>query len=872
MNTQKYRYFFYICYIIVLEFLYFTLGITGVKVAKPKLNKLKRVSLQQTSVLFFSGLAAITFLALITYNPNDCNFLLVDNHCGVSNKAGRIGSELSALLISFFGYLSYLIPIGFIIMGVVMFRFPHKKNPNNPRGGINAWLSMAGMAAALIAGTGLATLLWPDADFPYKGGGLLGIGIARIARSLFGDYGSTLILLSIFFAGLTLMADIKWGNIVEFIGDKVLALFEFLVRPDDSRENLATDTPMDPMVAEEGSKPENTLLRKSNAVLAGVGAGAMGLWKWAKDRGGAIAHDHKEKATSTEVGDPIEEHARIMDGESETDLSETPVLSAPDFGAVSSSGQGIASANSSVPAASSAKGAKASGPGKKTPALNKVVSLPPVSLLDPPPEQQGKYNPEQLDKLANNIVEALGHFGVRDVTVEKWYPGPVITRFELQLNASTKVSKVTNLAKDLARNLGVHSVRIVEVIPGKTTIGLEVPNEKRDIVTLGSVLESRVFEQSQSPLTMALGKDISGHPVVANLDKMPHLLVAGTTGAGKSVAVNAMIVSFLYKATADEVKMIMIDPKMLELSIYDDIPHLLTPVVTDMKDAASALRWCVAEMEHRYLLMSKMKVRNIEGYNVKIQEAIDRGEPVIDPLFDATTSLEVRPQTLEPLPKIVIVVDEFADMMMIVGKKVEELIARLAQKARAAGIHLILATQRPSVDVITGLIKANIPTRIAFNVSTKVDSRTILDQGGAEQLLGQGDMLYLPPGTAMPHRIHGAFVSDQEVERVVKFVKSQGEPDYISEVIQEAPSDSAAIPGLEPLVSKGEESDPLYDEAVHIITESRRASISYLQRRLKVGYNRAATMIEDMEKAGVVSAVQSNGTREVIAPPPVANS
>jgi len=310
---------------------------------------------------------------------------------------------------------------------------------------------------------------------------------------------------------------------------------------------------------------------------------------------------------------------------------------------------------------------------------------------------------------------------------------------------------------------------------------------------------------------------------------------------------------------------------MLELSIYDDIPHLLTPVVTDMKDAASALRWCVAEMERRYLLMSKMKVRNIDGYNAKVQEAIDRGDPIVDPLFDATTSLEVRPQLLEPLPKIVIVVDEFADMMMIVGKKVEELIARLAQKARAAGIHLILATQRPSVDVITGLIKANIPTRIAFNVSTKVDSRTILDQGGAEQLLGQGDMLYLPPGTAMPHRVHGAFVSDQEVEDVVRFVKTQGEPEYISEVIQEAPADAAAIPGLEPLASKDSESDPLYDEAVHIITESRRASISYLQRRLKVGYNRAATMIEAMEKAGVVSAVQSNGTREVLAPPPVAD-
>ena len=843
--------------------------------AKPKLNKIKRVSLQQTSVLFFSGVAAIIFLALISYNPADCNFLMVDNQCGVSNKAGRIGAELSALLISFFGYLAYLIPVGLIIVGIVMFRFPHKKNPNNPRGGINAWLSLAGMAAALIAGTGLATLLWPDANFSYKGGGLLGIGIARIAHGLFGDYGSTLILLSIFFAGITLLADIKWGDIVEYIGDKVLALFEYLVSSDEPNEGLAADAPVDTMIpeVEQENKKDSSLLKRSTGALAAAGAGAAGVFKWAKDKGSSVIGETREKIAPTVVGDPIEEHARVMNGEvNEEDnnsldqVTNSQTLSAPPTFSDTQEPTAVQPVGKQT-----AKTSVSKKNGKRTPSLNKVMSLPPLDLLNSPPKNQGKYNPEQLDKLANNIVEALGHFGIKDVTVEKWYPGPVITRFELQLNASTKVSRVTNLAKDLARNLGVHSVRIVEVIPGKTTIGLEVPNEKRDIVTIRSVLESPVFTQSTSPLTIGLGKDIQGHPVVANLDKMPHLLVAGTTGAGKSVAVNAMIISILYKARADEVRMIMIDPKMLELSIYDDIPHLLTPVVTDMKDAASALRWCVAEMERRYLLMSKMKVRNIDGYNAKVQEAIDRGDPIVDPLFDATTSLEVRPQLLEPLPKIVIVVDEFADMMMIVGKKVEELIARLAQKARAAGIHLILATQRPSVDVITGLIKANIPTRIAFNVSTKVDSRTILDQGGAEQLLGQGDMLYLPPGTAMPHRVHGAFVSDQEVEDVVRFVKTQGEPEYISEVIQEAPADAAAIPGLEPLASKDSESDPLYDEAVHIITESRRASISYLQRRLKVGYNRAATMIEAMEKAGVVSAVQSNGTREVLAPPPVAD-
>ncbi|MEE9303158.1 MAG: DNA translocase FtsK 4TM domain-containing protein [Thiotrichaceae bacterium] len=842
-----------------------------------KLNKLKRVSLQQTSVLFFSGVAAIFFLALISYHPDDCGFFRIDSQCVTNNKAGSIGAYLADFLFRAFGFLAYLIPMAMIVVGIVMFRFPHKKNPNNPRGGINAWLSLGGMGVALIAGTGLATLLWPSADLPYFGGGLLGMGVAKVAHSLFGDYGSTLILLSMFFAGMTLAGDIKWGSIVEVIGDKVLALFEYLVHTDETNDALATDAPVE-MVAVEEDKKNKSFFEKSTAALTGAGAGAAGLWGWAKNKSGTVIGEAKHRIAPQEIGEIEEDDALLL--QKETSAAEQ-YLSTPSFDDAQSSGKtrktASAEATSTSVSAKSETGghaSKADQSAKKTKArsLNKVVSLPPLSILSPPPADQGKYNPEHLDTMANNIIEALGHFGVRDVTVDKWYPGPVITRFELQLDSSTKVSKVSNLAKDLARNLGVHSVRIVEVIPGKTTIGFEVPNEKRDMVTIGSVLESTLFANSPSAVTMALGKDISGHPVIADLAKMPHLLVAGTTGAGKSVAVNAMIISFLYKSTAEEVRMIMIDPKMLELSIYDDIPHLLTPVVTDMKDAASALRWCVAEMERRYLLMSKLKVRNVAGFNVKVQDAIDRGEPIIDPLYDATKSLEVTPKSLETLPQIVIVVDEFADMMMIVGKKVEELITRLAQKARAAGIHLILATQRPSVDVITGLIKANIPTRIAFNVSTRVDSRTILDQGGAEQLLGQGDMLYLPPGTAMPNRVHGAYVSDQEVEDVVAYVKTQGEPEYINAVIEEAPGNSSAIPGLEPLVDKSSESDPLYDEAVHIITESRRASISYLQRRLKVGYNRAATMIEDMEQAGVVSAVQSNGTREVIAPAPVTDN
>ncbi len=491
-------------------------------------------------------------------------------------------------------------------------------------------------------------------------------------------------------------------------------------------------------------------------------------------------------------------------------------------------------------------------------------SLPGVDLLEPPSEQKKGYSNESLQAISRHLELKLRDFKV-EAEVESVHPGPVVTRFELTLAPGTKVSKITGLAKDLARALSVISVRVVEVIPGKSTIGIEIPNEEREMVSFAEIIASKTFDSASSPLTLGLGKDISGKPVVADVAKMPHLLVAGTTGSGKSVAVNAMLLSFLFKATPKQVRLILIDPKMLELSVYDGIPHLLTPVVTDMKDAANALRWCVAEMERRYKLMSAMGVRNMAGFNRKVQDAADKGEPIKDPLWKPNELVEndTAPD-LVPLPFISIVVDEFADMMMVVGKKVEELIARLAQKARASWIHLILATQRPSVDVITGLIKANIPSRMAFQVSSKIDSRTILDQMGAEQLLGHGDMLYLPAGTSLPVRIHGAYVSDEEVHHVANFLRGQGEPNYLEEITQEAEPGDADIPGLD----AGEESDPLYDQAIAVVTESRKASISYVQRRLKVGYNRAARMIEQMEAAGVVSQVQGNGTREVIAPPP----
>jgi S-DNA-T family DNA segregation ATPase FtsK/SpoIIIE len=490
--------------------------------------------------------------------------------------------------------------------------------------------------------------------------------------------------------------------------------------------------------------------------------------------------------------------------------------------------------------------------------------LPPLALLDKRVVSVKGYSDVELEEMSRQVEDVLQDFNVV-VEVEAVHPGPVITRFELKLAPGVKVSRVTGLSKDIARGLSVTSVRIVDVIHGKSVIGLEIPNQEREMVSLRDLIASRQFDKAKSKLTFAMGKDIAGMPVVADLGKMPHALVAGTTGSGKSVAINTMILSLLYKATPDDVRLIMIDPKMLELSVYEGIPHLLTPVVTDMKDAQNALRWAVAEMERRYKLMSKVGVRNLAGFNQLIKDAEKKGEPIRDPLFQLTEPLEegeVFP-VLTKLPSIVVVIDELADMMMIVGKKVEELIARLAQKARAAGIHLVLATQRPSVDVLTGLIKANVPTRISFQVSSRIDSRTILDQGGAEALLGNGDMLFLPSGTSIPIRAHGAFVDDHEVHKIVEFLKQTAPPDYLQEISQERSDTGESIAEG----SGDSEMDALYDEAVMFVTESRKASISSVQRRFKVGYNRAARMIEDMELAGVVSEPAGNGSREVLAPP-----
>ena len=848
-------------------------------VQKVALNSKKKGSLKQTSILILSGITAVVLLALITYNPADPGLFHYDSNAVVQNKAGASGAYLADVLIGFFGYLAYLIPLSFMVSAFLLFRSDSEKNS-----GINLGITIFGVFLALIAGCGLATLLWPASTLSHTSGGLLGHGIARMFVRMFGDIGATMILFSGFVAGITLFADIHWLKLIDKIGEGILATVDLFTNPNSNMPEQSYETGTIPFTPDEPIRNgnENTANGESSGSMFGaVTTGLAGLFVWKK----STANEGLSSGLHEPRIDPLDEF--YADQElSQAQERQEPVLGVPDYmndrpttvqfeleedvdeKLVPVSGLDDVITAKKVAAVAPIK--KKPVAKKKAPApalsLDKAITLPPISLLNPPPANQGRFSKKQMDVHARNIVETLDNFGVRGVQIDSYYPGPIITRFELLLPPGTKASKISNLSQDMARSMCVPSIRVVEVIPGKTTIGIEVPNETRDLVSISEILDSNVFRESASPLTMVLGKTIEGNPAIADLSRMPHLLIAGTTGSGKSVGVNAMLISLLYKATPDEVKLILIDPKMLELSIYEGIPHLLTPVVTDMKNAANGLRWAVGEMERRYALMSHLKVRSIAGYNEKVREAIAKGDPMIDPTFDPTMHVDVRPSILEPLPFIVIVIDEFADMMMVVGKKVEELIARLAQKARAAGIHLILATQRPSVDVITGLIKANIPTRIAFQVSTKIDSRTILDQGGAETLLGHGDMLYLPPGTGLPQRVHGAFVADGEVEDVVAYLKLQGEPEYLADVIQDTGS-SDAIPGLEPL--ENSETDALYDTAVAIVTESRRASISYVQRRLKVGYNRAASMIEDMEKAGVVSAVQSNGTREVLAPEPV---
>jgi len=772
--------------------------------------------LREGALLGMIALCLYLCMSLFSYNAADPGWTRSSGELAVQNAGGRMGAWIADVLLLVLGYLAYLFPLIVAIKVWQMFRRRHL--PFIWNGWLFSW-RLIGFVLTLLAGTALAALHGrAPASFPEGGGagGVLGQLLSEMSYPVLNMQGSTLLFLTLFLFGLTVFTNLSWFKVMDLIGRITLDLLDLFRRAWISwREKRAARPQPAPRAEAPGRRePVVSLEEKRQAELARA---------------------QRQQA--------LEKH--IAAQEKRTPPKIEPLETRP--------------AEASVRAQKERQ-----APLKFEPVV--PGSLPPISLLDPPSKVNKGFSPESLEGMSRLLELKLKDFGV-EAEVEKVQPGPVITRFEIQPAPGVKVSKITNLAKDLARSLAVISVRVVEVIPGKTTIGIEIPNEDREIVRLSEVLQTREFDEAQSPVTLALGHDIGGKPVLADLARMPHLLVAGTTGSGKSVGVNAMLLSILFKSHPEDVRLIMIDPKMLELSIYEGIPHLLCPVVTDMKEAANALRWCVAEMERRYKLMAAMGVRNLAGFNRKVKDAQKAGEPLTDPLFRRESMDDIPPE-LDTLPVIVVVIDEFADMMMIVGKKVEELIARIAQKARAAGIHLILATQRPSVDVITGLIKANIPTRIAFQVSSRIDSRTILDQGGAEQLLGHGDMLYMPPGTSLPVRVHGAFVSDDEVHRLVDEWKQRGEPDYIQDILDGA--DEGGSGGFDGGGGgDGEEDDPLYDEAVRFVTESRKASISSLQRKLKVGYNRAARMIESMEMAGVVSPADHTNQREVIAPPPV---
>ncbi|WP_397452484.1 DNA translocase FtsK [Pseudomonas sp. NA-150] len=776
--------------------------------------------LKEGALIAFGALCLYLMMALLTYDQTDPGWSHTSNSQQVQNAAGRAGAFAADILFMVLGYFAYIFPLLLAIKTWQVFQQRHE--PWQWSGWLFSW-RLIGLVFLVLSGAALAHIHFHfTAGLPASAGGALGESLGDLAERALNIQGSTLLFIALFLFGLTVFTDLSWFKVMDITGKITLDLFELI---QSAANRWWSDRTERRQMVAQLREVDNRV----NEVVA------------------PVAPDRREQAKAKE---------RLI--EREESLSKHMI-----------------EREKHVPAVIAPAPIKAPEPSKRVQKEKQVQlfvdsavegTLPPISILDPAEKKQLNYSPESLAAVGHLLEIKLKEFGV-EVTVDSIHPGPVITRYEIQPAAGVKVSRISNLAKDLARSLAVTSVRVVEVIPGKTTVGIEIPNEDRQIVRFSEVLSTPEYDDAKSPVTLALGHDIGGRPVITDLAKMPHLLVAGTTGSGKSVGVNAMILSILFKSGPEDAKLIMIDPKMLELSIYEGIPHLLCPVVTDMKDAANALRWSVAEMERRYKLMAKMGVRNLSGFNHKVKEAQDAGTPLVDPLYHRESIHDEAP-LLTKLPTIVVVVDEFADMMMIVGKKVEELIARIAQKARAAGIHLILATQRPSVDVITGLIKANIPTRMAFQVSSKIDSRTIIDQGGAEQLLGHGDMLYMPPGTSLPIRVHGAFVSDDEVHRVVEAWKLRGTPDYNEDIlagVEEAGSGFDGGGGGE----EDSESDALYDEAVRFVLESRRASISAVQRKLKIGYNRAARMIEAMEMAGVVTSMNTNGSREVIAPSPM---
>ena len=826
-----------------------------------RLNGVQR--LLETGLIISTFMAIFILCALISFDPADAAWSQT-SFSEVSNITGAAGAWIADILLLTFGWLAYLVPAAIQLFGYLLFKQPHRILQLDYT---TLALRVIGFALFITSATAISSINFDDI-YNFSSGGVVGDVIASAMMPAFNFTGTSILLLCFFFAGLTLLTGVSWVDFVDYLGDLMVRFYRFIVSYAKGwmhREHAAGKVNNND---EADAHFEDDIHEQIELATSAKKA----------DKQKAI-NKPQTPFSEPQISDdfmPFDELDDILDQEigfsaiDDEPMDTEAALNALDQSPVIEPEKPVRTVVSPARPMPKAKPAYQPPPTAKEKFEQLLTQEPPpgplpsLDLLDRPDKAKNPISQEELDTVSRLVETKLLDFNVQ-ATVVAVYPGPVVTRFELDLAPGIKVSKITGLAKDLARSLSAISVRVVEVIPGKTYVGIELPNKHREIVRLSEVINAPKFEQNPSPLTMVLGKDIAGQPVCADLGKMPHLLVAGTTGSGKSVGVNVMIVSLLYKSGPDDVRMIMIDPKMLELSVYEGIPHLLCEVVTDMKEAANALRWCVGEMERRYKLMSALGVRNLKGYNQKVLEAKEAGYPILDPLFKDTDGMKEGPDELDKLPSIVVVIDEFADMMMIVGKKVEELIARIAQKARAAGIHLVLATQRPSVDVITGLIKANIPTRMAFQVSSKIDSRTILDQQGAENLLGMGDMLYLPPGTSVPERVHGAFVDDHEVHAVVNDWKARAKPNYIDEILNGDASEDILLPG-EASENADEENDPLYDEAVSFVIETGKVSVSSVQRKLRVGYNRAARLVEQMETSGIVSSPGHNGARDVLVP------
>ena len=798
-----------------------------------RLSGLQRV--MEVGMMASCAFAFFLLLSLAYFHPSDPGWSQAGMQTEVQNLMGPVGAYLADVLLFTFGVTAYLVPFALAFIG--WFIFLHVKNVAQ-LDYLTIALRLVGIILLVFGFTGIASINFDD-FYRVSAGGAMGDIIGDALLPYFNFVGTVLLLLCFFLTGCTLATGISWFQVIDTIGSSVIWCGKKILMITTKISHLSLP---DLRKAKNHDKTtDNTLSNGGDVQITSLRAEPSGN---RKQEPSVIIPD---EVFASEV-DQVPPFSRKKEKPSPTVSPEKLDASIDDY-------------------PSHKKGRAESTVVRSQQIEPKPTLLPSFDLLQRANKAENPITKEELQGIARLLEAKLADFSIQ-ATVVNVLPGPVITRFELELAPGVKVSKITTLSKDLARAMSAISVRVVEVIPGKSVIGLELPNEHREMVRLSEVISCDAFQQSSSPLTMVLGADISGAPVIVDLGSMPHLLVAGTTGSGKSVGVNVMILSLLYKSTPDDVRLIMIDPKMLELSVYEGIPHLLTEVVTDMKQASNALRWCVGEMERRYRLMSALGVRNLKGYNRKIKQAKEAGSPIVDPLWRFEESMETSAPELKKLPSIVVVVDEFADMMMIVGKKVEELIARIAQKARAAGIHLILATQRPSVDVITGLIKANIPTRIAFQVSSKIDSRTILDQQGAESLLGMGDMLYNPAGTSITTRVHGAFVDDHEVHAVVADWKARGAPNYIDEILNGDAGSEVLLPGEQSEQKDGEEYDAVYDLALEFVAETRKVSISSIQRKFRIGYNRAARIVEQFEVDGVVSTAGHNGIREVLAPPP----